>query len=264
MIQLLFLGISFISSVIGGICGIGGGVIIKPVLDATGVLSVSSVSFLSGCTVLSMALVSFIKNRISSSQKLIEMKLGTALATGAVLGGMVGKILFNTLKDLFQNENYIGAVQAGLLIMLTLMTLVYTVSAHKITTHHIKNKFFCSLMGFILGIVSAFLGIGGGPINLMVLSFFFSMNTKKAAANSLYIILLSQLASLTQTLITHTVPIVSPTSLGLMAIGGVTGGLLGNKIGKVICSKQITALFIYFMIVIIFINVFNIIKFIVT
>ena len=42
------------ASVIGGICGIGGGVIIKPVLDAMGVMSVSALQFLSGLTVLGM------------------------------------------------------------------------------------------------------------------------------------------------------------------------------------------------------------------
>ncbi|MEI3183290.1 MAG: sulfite exporter TauE/SafE family protein [Lachnospiraceae bacterium] len=39
--------------------------------------------------------------------------------------------------------------------------------------------------------MSSFLGIGGGPINLVVLLYFFSMDTKAAAQNSLYIILFS-------------------------------------------------------------------------
>jgi uncharacterized membrane protein YfcA len=46
--------VSFFASVIGSICGIGGGVIIKPVLDAVGLYSVSTISFMSGCIVLSM------------------------------------------------------------------------------------------------------------------------------------------------------------------------------------------------------------------
>ena len=32
------------ASTVGGICGIGGGVVIKPLLDATGIMSVSTVS----------------------------------------------------------------------------------------------------------------------------------------------------------------------------------------------------------------------------
>ena len=48
MMILFVFAVCFCASTIGGICGIGGGVVIKPLLDATGVMSVSTVSFLSG------------------------------------------------------------------------------------------------------------------------------------------------------------------------------------------------------------------------
>ena len=48
----VFFAVSLLASIVGSICGIGGGVIIKPVLDALDVMSVSCISFLSGCTVL--------------------------------------------------------------------------------------------------------------------------------------------------------------------------------------------------------------------
>ena len=54
LIYLVFLIVCFGASIVGAICGIGGGVIIKPVLDSFGVLDVTAISFLSGCTVLSM------------------------------------------------------------------------------------------------------------------------------------------------------------------------------------------------------------------
>ena len=44
----IFFAVSILSCTAGSICGIGGGVIIKPVLDATGIMGVSSISFLSG------------------------------------------------------------------------------------------------------------------------------------------------------------------------------------------------------------------------
>ena len=46
----VFLLVSFGACVVGAICGIGGGVIIEPVLDSFGLLNVSTISFLSGCT----------------------------------------------------------------------------------------------------------------------------------------------------------------------------------------------------------------------
>lgn len=61
MEMLIIMIVCFFSSVVGAICGIGGGVIIKPVLDATGIMEVATASFLSGCTVLSMSRYHFIR-----------------------------------------------------------------------------------------------------------------------------------------------------------------------------------------------------------
>ena len=51
LVYVVFILVSFGASIIGAICGIGGGVIIKPTLDAFGLLEVSAINFLSGCTV---------------------------------------------------------------------------------------------------------------------------------------------------------------------------------------------------------------------
>ena len=78
-LYVIFLGVSFCASVVGAICGIGGGVLIKPLLDAFGILSVASISFLSGCTVLSMSCYSVVKAK-KSGDSLVDMKTGTPLA----------------------------------------------------------------------------------------------------------------------------------------------------------------------------------------
>lgn len=255
----VFFLVSLLASVFGGICGVGGGVIIKPTLDATGLLSVSAVSFLSGCTVLSMSVVSFFKNR--KNKGVLELKISTPLAIGAVAGGFFGKWLFELLKIALNSETAVGIAQASLLALITLGTLLYSVFQKKIKTHNVNNMLICGLIGLLLGTVSSFLGIGGGPINLTVLFFFFSMDTKKAAANSLYIILFSQLSSLTQTLLSKTVPTVDWLLLILMVAGGIIGGLIGNKLYKKLSEKAVSRLFIGFMGVIILINIYNIIRF---
>lgn len=257
MIPLLIFFVSLFSSIVGGICGIGGGIVIKPVLDAAGVMSVSCVSFLSGCTVLSMSAVSFFRNR--QSKGVIEIRTGTALAVGSVLGGLLGKAVF----DLFGNEDFLGAAQAVLLLLITMGALLYARFASEIKTHCVRNGFACGLIGLALGTMSAFWGIGGGPVNLTVLSFFFSMDTKKAAANSLYIILLSQTASLLQTWIKRMIPPVSPEILVLMVLAGILGGLIGNKIHRKISAAGVTRLFTGFMIAIIIINLYNTAKFLI-
>jgi uncharacterized membrane protein YfcA len=260
IVTVLFFLVSIGSSIVGAICGIGGGVIIKPVLDATGVLSVSGISFLSGCTVLAMSVVSEYKNLRSGGEKL-QVKIATALAVGAAVGGIAGKAMFESLKRMVGDENLVGMVQAIVLMAITLMTFVYTLLQSKIRTKHCKNLVLCLIIGLVLGIFSSFLGIGGGPINLMVLGYFFSMRAKEAAMSSLYIIMFSQITSLVQTIATGSIPSVSPLYLVMMVVGGILGGMIGSKINKRLKEEDVSHLFLVLMLVIVAINIYNAVKF---
>ncbi len=260
MIYLIFLIVCFGASIVGAICGIGGGVIIKPVLDSFGVLDVTAISFLSGCTVLSMTTYSVVKNKISGESN-VSMKTGLPLAVGAAGGGLIGKWLFSYVKSLSSDANKVGAVQALCLLVVTLGTLIYTIYKDKIKTYQVNNAIVCILIGVVLGIMSSFLGIGGGPINLVVLFFFFSMSTKTAAENSLYIIFFSQTASLISSIVTGSVPGFQIGVLVLMVTGGIAGGICGRAINKKIDEKAVDKLFIALMVLMIVINIYNIYKF---
>lgn len=261
MINLLALIVCFFASVIGAICGIGGGVIIKPVLDSVGILDVTAISFLSGCTVLSMTTYSVLKNRCSGTSHISARNM-LPLAIGASIGGVAGRELFSYVKLVSGNNEKVGAVQAFCLLIITFGTLLYTLYKSKIKTYRIDKKSVCFSIGAFLGIISSFLGIGGGPINLVVLFFFFSMPTKIATENSLYIIFFSQGANLISTIISGNVPEFKPEVLILMIVGGIAGGICGRKINEGIDEKIVDMLFIGLMIMIMLINVYNIYKYI--
>lgn len=247
--------ISFTACIVGAICGMGGGVIIKPVLDFIQFGSASTISFMSGCTVLAMTTYSVGKSLINR-EKAVEMKTVTPLAIGAAIGGIMGKSLFNAVRDMFSNRQMVGAVQAGALAVITIATLVYTINKEKIATKNIQGPVGCFAIGLVLGVVSSFLGIGGGPINLVVFYYFFSMQTKVAAANSLYVILFSQAASVVSTFVTG-VPEFELPKLLLMMAGGVCGGIVGRKLSKKMDNKAVDKLFILLMCFIIGISFYN-------
>ena len=189
---ILFFLVSLFASLIGAICGVGGGIIIKPLLDTFGVLDVSAISFLSGCTVLSMSVYSVVRAKVKKEVP-INYTVSTSLAVGAVVGGIFGKAMFQMIWDHAFNKNSVGSTQSIILLIITLGTLIYTLKMSKIKTLIIDNILITAMIGMLLGLISSFLGIGGGPVNLIVLFFFFSMNIKTAAENSIYIILFSQL-----------------------------------------------------------------------
>ena len=226
-------------------------------LDLFQLASVSTISFLSGCTVLSMSCYSVGKSMLAG-EKRVNMRTGTPLAIGAAVGGVVGKQMFSALSGMFANPNLVGSVQAGCLAVITLGTLIYTIFKSKITTHNMTSPLPCVLIGLVLGIFSSFLGIGGGPINLVVLYYFFSMDTKTAAANSLYIILFSQIASLLMTLVTRTVPAFDVWTLVLMVAGGIGGGIAGRILNRRMDNKAVEKPFMLTIALIIHISIYNV------
>ena len=253
--------ICFLACIGGAICGIGGGVIIKPVLDAVSGMEISAINFLSGCTVLCMTSYSVLRACLSG-QSHIELRIGTPLALGAAAGGVLGKELFQMLRELGGNSAKIGAIQAACLLLMTAGTLLYFLKKDKIITKHVESTGLCVLVGLSLGLLSSFLGIGGGPINLVVLVYFFSMDTKTAAENSLYIILFSQIASLFSSFAARSIPKFSLETLILMAAGGILGGICGQSINKTLDGQTVDRLFIALMIGIIVLNLWNLIRFV--
>lgn len=260
MIYSIFFLVCLLASIIGAICGIGGGVIIKPVLDAFGVLDAAQISFLSGCTVLSMTTYSVLKNKVKGESH-IQRNTGLPLALGAAFGGVAGKLLFSYVKSISSDIDKVGKIQAICLLIVTVGTLVYTLFKNKVKTRHVESVSVCLLIGLVLGVMSVFLGIGGGPVNLVILFYFFSMPTKTAAENSLYIIFFSQLAGLILSMINGEAFRAELPLLLLMIAGGIGGGIVGRALNRKIKETTVDRLFIGLMAVIIAINIYNIYRF---
>lgn len=252
--------ICFLACVVGAICGIGGGVIIKPMLDAGSGMEITAINFLSGCTVLCMTAYSVLRSKLGGHSR-IRPLIGIPLAVGASVGGILGKALFQILRESIGNANRVSALQAVCLLVMTAGTLLYTLKKSKIHTLQIENQAVCLLVGLSLGLLSSFLGIGGGPINLVVLFYFFSMDTKTAAENSLYIILFSQITSLASSLLTHTMPEFPAQTLYWMVAGGILGGICGRGINRKLSERSVDRLFILLMVSMIALNFFNLCKF---
>lgn len=247
--------IAFAASVIGGICGIGGGVIIKPLLDLFGIASVSAASFMSACSVFSMSLYNVGRNFLDGNSR-IELKTTLPLAIGAAVGGIAGSKCFSLACTLLSQQTA-GLMQSLMLLLLTLGTIFYTLNKEKIKTHRVEKAQNCLIIGLLLGLLSSFLEIGGGPFNIAVLHYFFSMDTKTTSINSLFIILISQIANLGSTVIRGSVPEVSLILVLLMIFGGITGGIVGHKLNKKMEGATIDKLFLLLMAVIIGICIFN-------
>ena len=154
MIAILLFFICIIASSVGAVVGAGGGVIIKPAVDMFGLLPVSTASFCSGCTVLGMSLSSLIRNRKDGIK--LQLRTSTALALGAIAGGLIGQRLFDLLIEVFQNEKLIGGIQSIILTIIMVLVFIYICKKDKIQSKKVEHLWVSLIIGIVLGMTSAF------------------------------------------------------------------------------------------------------------
>ncbi|WP_250277725.1 sulfite exporter TauE/SafE family protein [[Clostridium] colinum] len=249
--------VCLIACMVGSISGIGGGIIIKPIIDSLNIMNIATLSFLSGCTVLSMAIVSLYMSK--SQYAKINYVLAIFLGLGASIGGILGKQIFGFFMKYFENSK-IGLIQSILLFIINIFILGYMFVKNKLKSKNIKSKTITIILGTLLGIISSFLGIGGGPLNIAIIYYFYSLDAKQTTLFSLIIVFFSQLSSLILTIYTG-LPNFIYTNVIVMCFGGVFGALIGSKIAKKMNNNKTQKFFIGVLLFLIFINIFNIINF---
>ena len=235
MIALLYFFIALICTFAGAITGMGGGVVIKPVLDLLGDFDSASIGALSSITVLAMSLTTFArqvgKKRNTSIVKLL------ALGISSAGGGVLGQYLFELMTKGASNAATIKIIQNSILLFLIVCIFFYMLFREKIKPLRLQNIAFYLLVGVILGVLSSFLGIGGGPLNVAILMLLFAMEIKEATFASIVTIMFAQIAKVVTILASGGFGGYDLSMLPYMVVAGVLGGLIGSIVGKKISSK---------------------------
>lgn len=249
---ILYFLIVLAATTAGAIAGVGGGVIIKPALDALGHYNLQTIGVLSSVAVLSMAIVATVRRFIQGFKIDIRIVL---LAIGAIAGGVAGKEVFYLLVGSI-DAGIVKIIQSALIAILMIIILF----KNRIPKAHIKSLAAVFFTGLLLGLLASFLGIGGGPVNVAVLYLLFNMDIKKAAVGSIFIILMAQASKIVSISVTGGFGTYDLRMLWYMIPAGITGGLLGSWLHNKISEKAIHILFDITVGVVIAICIFNIIR----
>ena len=236
----------------------GGGVIIKPIMDVVGDFNVHTIGVIASITVFSMALVSILKH-IKSKNK-IPFAVAIPLAIGSVIGGITGERIFSFIIDLLKADGVVKIVQNIVLTILIFWVLIYMNNKTKFKSKEFKGVFPSLLTGFCLGMCSAFLGIGGGPINVTVIVSLFSLPIKTATICSLLTILFSQFSKLTTIFFTKGFTDLDFNVVIVMVFAAIIGGFLGAHFSKKLSENTVQKAFNFVILLVLGLTTFNIIK----
>ncbi|MCA5014138.1 MULTISPECIES: sulfite exporter TauE/SafE family protein [unclassified Enterococcus] len=248
-----FLVIIFANTV-GAISGMGGGVIIKPVLDAFHFHTLAAISFYSSVAVFTMSIVSTLRQLKNGLTLRIQIALLVSL--GSVIGGIAGNSSFEFLLKWFSDEKYVQLIQIVLTIMTLLFAFIYT-KFGKERTLQLSHSFWYVITGVFLGFISTLLGIGGGPINVALLMLCFGIPIKEATVYSIITIFFSQAAKL--------ITIAQGSGFGRFDLSlllyvipaAVIGGFIGALISGKVSSERVTQIYQVVILLVLLLNVWN-------
>jgi uncharacterized membrane protein YfcA len=253
MVFLVYFIIVIFANTIGAISGMGGGVIIKPLFDFAGFHSLDAINFYSSVAVFSMAISSTIKQIKNGIQ--ISVKKVSITAVGAIVGGIIGDVSIGALLKSFQNDKAVQMIQNSVMIVLMLLILLYNFKIKK--QYHCEKLLVFAGLGVVLGFLSTFLGVGGGPFNVTALLLFVGLEIKTATTYSIIIIFFSQVAKLGSVALSQAYQHFDLSMLLVIIPSALAGGYLGGYFSKKLNPKAINVLFNLVVLFVLSLNVYN-------
>jgi len=261
---LVMLGLGAAVGFLSGMFGVGGGFLLTPFLIFSGIsapIAVATGANQIVATSVSGALAQWRRNNI-------DFRMGTVLIAGGVAGAFIGVLMLKVLRE---------AGQAGLIISLTYVALLGTIgtlmlaesirairraragrppSGRRPGQHNwvhglpLKMRFPRSrlyisaipplVIGWVVGLLTAFLGVGGGFIMVPAMIYLLRMPTNIVIGTSTFqIIFVTAVVTILHASINNSLDVV----LALMlAAGGVMGGQFGVRAGQKLRGEQLRAL----------------------
>ncbi|MBP0481618.1 sulfite exporter TauE/SafE family protein [Sagittula salina] len=257
----LLLGLGGLVGVLSGMFGVGGGFLLTPLLFFIGIPP--SVAVATGANQIVAASFSGLLAHLR--RKTVDLRMGTVLLSGGLVGAAIGVWLFNYLKTLGQVDLmvrlcyvlFLGVV-GGLMFVESLNALRKArrgapSKRKKHTWVHalpLKMRFRTSglyisvippvLVGCAVGVLSAIMGVGGGFIMVPAMIYLLGMPTKVVVGTSLFqIIFVAGFTTLLHATTNYTVDVMLAV---LLILGGVIGAQFGTAIGTKMKAEQLRIL----------------------
>jgi len=259
----LLLGLGGLVGILSGMVGVGGWFLMTPLLFFIGIPPAVAVATEANQIVAS----SFSGFLAHFRRKNVDIKMGFVLLVGGLIGAAIGVQVFTLLREIGQVDLLVKLCYVlflGIIGILMFFESLRAIRRSKNPTHKriikkrhnwihnlpFKAKFRTSglyisvipptCIGFIVGILSAIMGVGGGFIMVPAMIYLLGMPTKVVVGTSLFqIIFVTAFATVMHATTNYTVDMALAV---LLLIGGVLGAQIGTRIGLRLKAEQLRIL----------------------
>jgi uncharacterized protein len=260
----IMLGLGAAVGFLSGMFGVGGGFLLTPFLMFSGIppsIAVATGANQIVATSVSGALAQWRRNNI-------DFRMGAVLIAGGAVGALVGVLLLRVLLAAGHSGLIISLAYVALLGAVGALMLIESIRAIRRTRagkpgsgrkpgqhnwihrwplklRFPRSRLYISaipplLIGWLVGLLTAFLGVGGGFIMVPAMIYLLRMPTNIVIGTSIFqIIFVTAVVTVLHADFNHTVDIVLAL---ILAAGGVIGGQFGVKAGQKLRGEQLRAL----------------------
>ncbi len=258
----LLLGLGGLVGILSGMFGVGGGFLMTPLLFFIGIPPAVAVATEANQIVAS----SFSGVLAHLRRKSVDLRMGTVLLIGGLVGAAIGVQVFAALRELGQVDLlvklcyvvFLGII-GGLMFFESLKAIRRSKTPGKAPQRKkhglvhalpFKMKFRTSglyisvipplLVGLFVGVLAAIMGVGGGFIMVPAMIYLLGMPTKVVVGTSLFqIIFVTGFTTLMHATTNYTVDMALAV---LLLVGGVIGAQIGTRIGARLKAEQLRIL----------------------
>lgn len=260
----LILGMGGMVGFLSGMFGVGGGFLMTPLLIFSGIPPAVAVA-----TEANQIVASSVSGALAHwRRKSLDLKMGGVLLAGGSVGSIIGVGIFSKLREMGQVDLLISLSYVGFLGVIGSLMFIESIRAIRAAKsgggpqrrkpgQHLwihglpfkmrfrRSKLYISaipvlLIGFVVGILAAIMGVGGGFIMVPAMIYLLRMPTNVVVGTSLFQIVF--VTGLTTILHATTSQTVDALLALLLLIGGVIGAQFGARAGVKLKGEQLRAL----------------------
>ena len=251
---LLLLLLGAVAGILAGMFGVGGGFLLTPLLIFVGIPPAVAVASQANQVISSSVAGLQMQWRRGN----VDLRMGLVLLAGGLVGSTFGVFLFGLLKRLGQIDFVIAISYVVLLSSIGVLMLYESWSAwrrqrrgapvrRKRHQHYLvhrlplkmrfyKSRLYISVLlpiglGFVIGALSAILGVGGGFIMVPAMIYLLGMPTVVTiGTSSFHILFVAANVTILQAITNHTVDVV-------LALLLILGGIIGTPVGSRLAAR---------------------------
>lgn len=260
---LLLLSLGGAVGFLSGMFGIGGGFLMTPLLIFSGIPPAVAVA-----TEANQIVASSVSGALGQWRRgNVDIKMGTVLLAGGIVGAVVGVYLVQVLRTVGQIDLIIALCYVSFLGIIGALMLIESLNAIRKTRKGIpsslakpgqhnwihnlpfklrftRSKLYISaippmLIGLLVGLLAAIMGVGGGFIMVPAMIYLLRVPTNIVVGTSLFqIVFVTALVTILHATENQTVDVVLAL---LLMTGGVIGAQFGVRAGQKLQGEQLRA-----------------------